>query len=141
MSALEHVRFRKVLRYSLFLVAAFDIKDNRHDANLAINEHEIVRTNKITLFQVVSESQAVTTPLLNHTSGLMVHYSEGKIGLRLHWLNVMDSTPNSNLIQTGFREVKYSTKTTCTPVNFTKVKYELQDRYMNWIRLYAKGSK
>ena len=43
------------------------------------------------------------------------------MGTRLHWLNVLDNTTNTEYIQTGRTEVKYLTKIQCTAVNFTEV--------------------
>ena len=106
---------------SISISGIVHIPEYHHDANLAQNEYQIPRLNQVSLFQVVSESSAVTTPLLSHTSGLMVHYSEGQLGTRLHWLNVLDNTTNTEYIQTGMTEVTFTTKVTCTAVNFTEV--------------------
>ena len=86
-----------------------------------MSEYNIPRENQVSLFQAVTESQAVTTPLLSHSTGLMVHYSEGSMGTRLHWLNVLDNTTNTEYIQTGVKEVNYLTQIRCTAVNFTEV--------------------
>ena len=72
------------------------------------------------LFQVVSESLAVTTPIINHASRFMVHYTERKMGTRLHRLNIWNIS-NTDEMQFGVRDVQYTTKVVCTTVNFTEV--------------------
>lgn len=98
-----------------------EIKADHHITDIAQSEYEIVRMNQVSLFQVVTESKAVITPLINHASQLMVHYTEGNMGTRLHWLNILDDTTNTEYIQSGIMEVKFSTKMACVAINFTQV--------------------
>ena len=107
-----------------FFPGIIHASDDHHNANLAQNEYQITRLNQVSLFQVVTESRAVTTPLLNHASELMVHYTEAKMGTRFHWLNIMDNTTNTEYIQFGMPEVSFSTKITCAAINFTQVTFD-----------------
>ena len=96
-----------------------------HEADLASEEYDFGKFGKqyqASLFQVVSESRAVTTPLVNQASQFMVHYTERLLGTRLHRLNILNVT-NSDEMQFGKRDVQFTTKITCDTVNFTEVKY------------------
>ena len=96
-----------------------------HEADSASEEYDFGKFGKqyqASLFQVVSESRAVTTPLVNQTSRFMVHYTERSLDTRLHRLNILDVT-NSDEMQFGKRDVQFTTKITCDTVNFTEVNY------------------
>ena len=79
----------------------------------------------VTLFQAVSSSSAVTTPIMrvhsenNHT--LFIHYTEQTHKMMFHWLNVNPNTTNSRFVQHGWKNINFGTKIYCESFSFTMV--------------------
>ena len=80
----------------------------------------------VTLFQAVTASSSVTTPIIRVHSGtnhsLFVHYTEQTHSMMFHWLNVNPNTTNYRTIQYGWHTVQFATKIVCEAFNFTMVR-------------------
>ena len=119
---------RKSPFYSFFpfylLTAFVYTKIDYHDVNLTQNQniYELERLNQVSLFQVVSESKAVITPLIKNASSLMVHFTENQISKRLHWLHIFENTTESDQIQFGVQEIRFTSKVICTVIDFDRVR-------------------
>ena len=111
--------------FPFYLLTAFVYtKIDYHDVNLTQNQniYELERLDQVSLFQVVSESKAVITPLVKNASSLMVHFTENQISKRLHWLHIFENTTESDQIQFGVQEIRFTSKVICTVIDFDRVR-------------------
>ena len=111
--------------FPLYFITAFVYtKLDYHDVNLTQNQniYELERLDQVSLFQVVSESKAVITPLVKNASSLMVHFTENQISKKLHLLHIFENTTESDQIQFGVQEIRFTSKVICTVIDFDRVR-------------------
>ena len=107
------------------LLAVVSIVGDSMDSKIDESMVSMSAMSPVTLFQAVSSSSAVTTPIMkvhsesNHT--LFVHYTEQTHKMMFHWLNVNPNTTNSRFVQHGWKYINFGTKIYCIPLSFTMV--------------------
>ena len=87
--------------------------------------------SQVVLFQTVSKSSSIVSPIMKdnkpgeavnyHT--LFVHYMKQTHQMVFHLLNVLPNTTNSQFIQHGYKDIKFSTKIHCETFQFTRVSF------------------
>ena len=112
----------------LILAIPAYLMHTEHEASLSDAVYHPPHYSEVSLFQVVSRSSSVTTPMLDNSNATMfVHHTERVHGMLLHTLNVFENTTNTEYIQTGWKDCRFSTKSVCTTFSFSKVRIVIQD--------------
>merc|ERR1719494_1005647 len=92
--------------------------DHEVDTNKSV--YHAPRYSDVSLFQVVSRSSSVTTPMHDDNSTLFVHHTEKVHDMLFHTLNVLENTTNTEFLQTGYQDVSFGLHSACTTFHFSE---------------------
>ena len=108
--------------YIAFILAIVHILNTEEEPDTNKTVYHPPRYSEVSLFQVVSRSSSVTTPLHDDNSTLFVHHTEKVHDMLFHTLNVLENTTNTEFLQTGYQDVSFGLHSACTTFHFSEVR-------------------